>query len=96
MWRIEGFALQAADCLSSSELEGIHDVDRKDALNLRSVLKTKVIGWGRFYIYGLLESIHAFLIKHVLIDEETVPIALIFIGICVLRGPRRIAIRYAR
>ena len=60
-------------------------MNRNDALNLRSFWKIQIIGWGCFYIYDLLESIHAFLTKHVSLDEETVPIALMFFGSCALR-----------
>jgi len=60
-------------------------MNRDDALNLRSFWKIQFIGWGCFYIYDLLESIHAFLTQRVFIDEETVPIFLMFLGSCALR-----------
>ena len=60
-------------------------MNRNDALSLRSFWKIQIIGWGCFYIYDLLESIHAFLTKRVFIDEETVPIALMFLSSCALR-----------
>src|ERR1035438_8159605 len=60
-------------------------MNRKDALNLRSFWKIQIIGWGCFYFYDLLESIHAFLTKRIFLDEETVPIALMFLGSCALR-----------
>jgi two-component system, LytTR family, sensor kinase len=58
---------------------------RDSVLHLRSFWKIQIIGWGCFYLYDLLESIHAFLTKRVFIDEETVPIALMFLGSCALR-----------
>jgi sensor histidine kinase YesM len=58
---------------------------RENVLNLRSFWQIQIIGWGCFYLYELLESIHAFLTKRVSIKEETVPIALMFLGSCALR-----------
>jgi two-component system, LytTR family, sensor kinase len=60
-------------------------MNRTGALRLRSFWQIQIIGWGCFYLYDLLESIHAFLTKRVHIAEETVPIALMFLGSCVLR-----------
>jgi two-component system, LytTR family, sensor kinase len=60
-------------------------MNRNDALNLRSFWKIQIIGWGCFYLFNLLESIHAFLTKRVHVDEVTVPIALMFLGSCALR-----------
>jgi two-component system, LytTR family, sensor kinase len=60
-------------------------MNRDNALHLRSFWQIQIIGWGCFYLYNLLESIHAFLTKRVSIDEETVPIALMFLGSCALR-----------
>ena len=57
----------------------------KSLLNLRSFWQIQIIGWGSFYLYELLKSIHAFLTKRVFIKEETVPIALMFLGSCALR-----------
>jgi two-component system LytT family sensor kinase len=58
---------------------------RDSVLHLRSFWRIQIIGWGCFYLYDLLESIHAFLTKRLFIDEETVPIALMFLGSCALR-----------
>ena len=58
---------------------------RENVLNLWSFWQIQIIGWGCFYLYQLLESIHAFLTKRVYIKEETVPIALMFLGSCALR-----------
>ncbi len=60
-------------------------MNRNDALNLRSFWKIQIIGWGCFYLFDLLESIHQFLTKRVHIDEETVPIVFMFLGSCALR-----------
>jgi two-component system, LytTR family, sensor kinase len=60
-------------------------MNRNRAVHLRSFWQIQIIGWGCFYVYDLLESIHAFLTKRVFIDEETVPISLMFLGSCVLR-----------
>jgi hypothetical protein len=58
---------------------------RDSVLHLRSFWQIQIIGWVCFYLYDLLESIHAFLTKRLFIDEETVPIALMFLGSCALR-----------
>jgi hypothetical protein len=58
---------------------------RDSVLHLRSFWQIQIIGWGCFYLYDLLESIHAFLTKREFVDEETVPIALMFLGSCALR-----------
>ena len=47
---------------------------RANVLNLRSFWQVQIIGWGCFYLFNLLESIHFFLTKRVSIDEELVPI----------------------
>src|ERR1700677_2270057 len=60
-------------------------MSRENVLNLRSYWQIQIVGWGCFYLYDLLESIHAFLTKRVFIDEETVPIVLMFLGSCALR-----------
>ena len=60
-------------------------MNRNGALNLRSFWKIQIIGWGCFYVYDVLESIHALLTKRLFIDEETVPIAFMFLGSCALR-----------
>jgi two-component system, LytTR family, sensor kinase len=58
---------------------------REHVLNLRSYWQIQIVGWCCFYVYDLLESIHAFLTKRVFVDEETVPIVLMFLGSCALR-----------
>ncbi len=60
-------------------------MNRENVLNLRSFWQVQIIGWGCFYIFDLLDSIHNFLTKRVHIDEETVPIVLMFLGSFALR-----------
>src|SRR5580658_6388416 len=60
-------------------------MNRQNVLNLRSFWQIQIIGWCCFYLFDLLESIHAFLTKRVYIDEETVPIVFMFLGSCALR-----------
>jgi hypothetical protein len=54
-------------------------------LNLRSFWQIQIIGWGAFYVFNLLESIHFFLTKRVSIDEELVPISFMFLASFALR-----------
>jgi two-component system, LytTR family, sensor kinase len=58
---------------------------RESVLNLRSFWQVQIIGWCCFYLFDLLESIHEFLTKRLSIDEETVPIVLMFLGSFALR-----------
>jgi two-component system LytT family sensor kinase len=58
---------------------------RENVLNFRSFWQIQIIGWGCFYLFTLLESIHNFLTKRVYIDEQTVPIVLMFVGSFALR-----------
>jgi two-component system, LytTR family, sensor kinase len=58
---------------------------RESALSLRSFWKIQIIGWGCFYVFELLESIHGFLTKRVHVDEETVPVIFMFLASCALR-----------
>jgi two-component system, LytTR family, sensor kinase len=60
-------------------------MNRDSAQPLRSFWQIQIIGWGCFYLYDLLESIHNFLTKRVYIDEETVPIVFMFLGSFALR-----------
>jgi hypothetical protein len=60
-------------------------MNRDNAQHLRCFWQIQIIGSGCFYIYDLLESIHAFLTNRAFIDEETVPIVLMFLGSCALR-----------
>ena len=58
---------------------------RGSVLHLRSFWQIQIVGWGCFYLFDLLESIHNFLTKRVYIDEETVPIVFMFLGSFALR-----------
>ena len=58
---------------------------QENGVNLQSFWQVQIIGWVCFYLYDLLESIHAFLTKRLNIKEEAVPIALMFLGSCALR-----------
>ena len=59
-------------------------MSRENVLNLRSFWQIQIVGWSCFYLFDLLESIHNLLTKRVFIDEETVPIVLMFLGSCAL------------
>jgi two-component system, LytTR family, sensor kinase len=69
---------------------------RDSALHLRSFWQIQIIGWGCFYIFNLLESIHNFLTKRVYIDEETVPIIFMFLGSFALRPYCRWLLRHSQ
>ena len=71
-------------------------MNQDKALNLRSFWQIQIIGWGCFYLFDLLESIHAFLTKREYIDEETVPIVLMFLGSCALRPVCRWLLRQSQ
>src|SRR5580692_981326 len=58
---------------------------REKVLNLQSFWQIQFIGWGCFYLFDLLESIHFVLTKRVSIDEEFVPISFMFLGSFALR-----------
>src|ERR1700692_3264336 len=58
---------------------------RESVLHLRSFWQIQIIGWCCFFLFDLLESIHEILTKRVHIDEETVPIVLMFLGSFALR-----------
>src|SRR6202046_1408860 len=60
-------------------------MNRENVLNLRSFWQVQIIGWGCFYLFHLLESIHAFLTKRVFFVEETVPVFFMFLGSFALR-----------
>ncbi|MFZ1944993.1 MAG: histidine kinase [Acidobacteriaceae bacterium] len=60
-------------------------MNRENVLDLRSFWQVQIIGWGCFYVFDLLESIHNFLTKREHIDEETIPIVLMFLGSFALR-----------
>ena len=71
-------------------------MNRPMALNLRSFWQVQIIGWGCFYLFDLLESIHSFLTKREYLDEETVPILFMFLGSCALRPVCRWLLRQSQ
>ena len=71
-------------------------MDRENVLNLRSFWQIQIIGWGCFYLFHLLESIHSFLTKRVSFDEETVPVFFMFLGSFLLRPFCRWLLRQSR
>ena len=60
-------------------------MNRENVLNLRSFWRIQIIGWCCYYLFHLLESIHAFFTKRVFFVEETVPVFFMFLGSLVLR-----------
>jgi two-component system, LytTR family, sensor kinase len=58
---------------------------RENVLNLRSFWQVQIIGWGCFYLFELLESVHFFLTKRVSIDEALIPISFMFLASFALR-----------
>jgi two-component system, LytTR family, sensor kinase len=71
-------------------------MNRGDVLNLRSFWKIQIIGWCCYYLFHLLESIHAFVTKRVFFDDETVPVFFMFLGSFVLRPFCRWLLRQSR
>jgi two-component system, LytTR family, sensor kinase len=60
-------------------------MNRENVLNLRSFWQVQIIGWGCYYLFDLVESIHEFLTKRVFVVEETTPIVIMFLGSFALR-----------
>jgi two-component system LytT family sensor kinase len=60
-------------------------MNRENVLNLRSFWQVQILGWCCYYLFHLLESIHAFFTKRVFLDEETLPVFFMFLGSFVLR-----------
>ncbi|HEY2114979.1 MAG TPA: hypothetical protein VGJ51_07800, partial [Candidatus Angelobacter sp.] len=60
-------------------------MNRENVLNLRSFWQVQILGWCGYYVFHLLESIHAFWTKRVFLDEETVPVFFMFLASFVLR-----------
>jgi two-component system LytT family sensor kinase len=71
-------------------------MNRENVLNLRSFWQVQIIGWCCYYLFHLLESIHAFFTKRVFFDEETVPVFFMFLGSFVLRPFCRWLLRQSR
>ncbi len=71
-------------------------MNRENVLNLRSFWQVQIIGWCCYYLFHLLESIHAFLTKRVFFNDETVPVFFMFLGSFVLRPFCRWLLRRSR
>ena len=71
-------------------------MNRESVLNLRSFWQVQILGWCGYYLFHLLESIHAFLTKRVFFGEETVPVFFMFLGSFVLRPFCRWLLRQSR
>jgi two-component system LytT family sensor kinase len=69
---------------------------RENVLNLRSFWQVQIIGWGCFYLFDLLESIHFVLTKRVSIDEELVPLSFMFLASFALRPVCRRLLRQSQ
>jgi two-component system, LytTR family, sensor kinase len=84
MRRTEGFVRQAVECRFINRAK-ILIMRPGGVLHLRSFWQIQIIGWGCFYLFDLLESIHYFLTNRVSIDNELVPITFMFLGSFALR-----------
>jgi two-component system, LytTR family, sensor kinase len=71
-------------------------MNRENVLNLRSFWQVQILGWSGYYLFHLLESIHAFLTKRVFLIEETVPVFFMFLASFVLRPFCRWQLRQSR
>ena len=71
-------------------------MNRENVLNLRSFWQVQIIGWCCYYLFHLLEMIHAYLTKRVFFPEETVPVFFMFLGSFVLRPFCRWLLRQSR
>jgi two-component system, LytTR family, sensor kinase len=72
------------ECESINQVK-ILIVKSSSVLNLWSFWQIQLIGWGCFYLFDLLESIHYFLTNRVSIDNELVPVSFMFLGSFALR-----------
>jgi len=71
-------------------------MNRENVLNLQSFWQVQIIGWCSYYLFHLLEMIHAFFTKRVFFDEETVPVLFMFLASFVLRPFCRWLLRQSR
>jgi two-component system, LytTR family, sensor kinase len=71
-------------------------MNRESVLNLRYFWQVQIIGWCCYYLFHLLEMIHAFFTKRVFFGEETVPVFFMFLGSFVLRPFCRRLLRQSR
>jgi two-component system LytT family sensor kinase len=60
-------------------------MNREGALQSRVFWQIQIVAWCCFYLYDLLASIERLLSKHESIDEQALPIMLMFLGSCALR-----------
>ncbi len=71
-------------------------MNRENVLNLRSFWQIQIVGWCCYYLFHLLEMIHAYLTKRVYFGEEAVPVFFMFLGSFFLRPFCRSLLRQSR
>ena len=71
-------------------------MNRENVLNLPSFWQVQIIGWCGYYLFHLLQSIHALLTKRVFFAETTVPVFFMFLASFVLRPFCRRLLRQSR
>ena len=71
-------------------------MNRENVLNLRSFWQIQIAGWCCYYLFHLLEMIHAYLTKRVYFGDETVPVCFMFLASCALRPFCRRLMRQSR
>jgi two-component system LytT family sensor kinase len=59
-------------------------MDRTTTFHLPSFWRLQIIGWSCFFVYDFLSSIVALLGKRESLDEQALPIVLMFLGSCAL------------
>ena len=60
-------------------------MNRHSALQLRSFWQIQIVGWSCFFVYDFLSSLVSLLGKRESLDEEMVPLFLMFLASCALR-----------
>ena len=65
----------------------------KNSLSLRSFWQVQIVGWSCYYLFDLLESLHQFLTGRMRIDEESLPIAFMFLASFALHPVCRFLLR---
>ena len=86
---------QAVECRFTTRAKMLF-MNRENVLNLRSFWQVQIVGWCCYYLFHLLESIHALFTRRVFFDEETVPVFFMFLGSFVLRPLCRWLMRQSR
>ena len=71
-------------------------MNRENVLNLRSFWQVQIIGWCGYYLFHLLESLHALLTQRVFFVEESLPVFFMFLASFVLRPFCRWLLRQSR